>query len=449
MLGSSRGQFQSRFGFVMAAAGSAVGLGNIWGFPTQTASNGGAAFVAVYLVLAFCLAYPILLAEFTLGRHGHSNPIDSLLSVSKRPFARALSWLAGSWGVLAVSSILAFYAVVGGWIIAHIAAVFASIAGLEEVNEWLLTFGSARNFVFMLMFMLMTAWVVHSGIKDGIERLCSRLMPTLFVMMLILIAYVSTLEGASDGMRAFLVPRTEHIQPSLILDAMGQAFFSLSLGVGTMLVYASYLPDDSELPKLAALDTLSDVGVAVLAGLLIMPTMYVAMHQGVTIFDDAGQLISGDTLVFRVLPSLFDSLGTVGIVVALVFFLLLLFAALTSSVSMLEVSVATLVEKTSLNRSKASAIAGIGIGGLSSLLVFDFEHLFGLVVMLTTQYSQPLIGLLFCVFVGWLWNRNALLKEISNGDDAVASSLFMKIWPVYVGVVCPLVILLIVWQSIS
>ena len=449
MAQAGRGQFQSRFGFVMAATGSAVGLGNIWGFPTQTAENGGAAFVLVYLLLAFCLAYPVLLAEFSIGRHAHANPIDALLRLSQGRTSRILAWITGCWTLLLVSSILAFYAIVGGWIVGFALELPVRQLGLTHSAQWLVEFGQLRNLTLTAAFLGLTAWIVTSGVRDGIERWCSRLMPALIIMLVLLIGYVITLDGAGDGLRAYLVPESALLlSPSLILSALGQAFFSLSLGAGTMMIYASYLPDDSHLPKLAALVTLSDVAVAVLAGLLIIPAMYVALHNGIEIYNAEGHLTGGDTLVFTVLPSLFDSIGTAGIWVGGVFFLLLLFAALTSSVSMLEPSVAMLVERAGLQRRQSSLLVTAFVLIYSAIIVFNFDWLFGAVISASTEYSQPLIGLLFCVFAGWIWHRDSLLRELQRGDPNIQQTMLWKIWPTYVKVVCPLVILLIVWQSL-
>ncbi len=436
---NNRGEFSSRLGFILAAAGSAVGLGNIWGFPTQVASNGGAAFVLVYLILAFVLAYPVLMAELVIGRSTRSNTVDAFQKISGAKWARGV----GIWGFVTVSLILSFYAIVAGWMIAYCLKAVTDIAGLTDVSAWLVEFSTLRNTLFSSVFIILTAGIVVGGVSNGIEKWSVRLMPTLFVIIGILIVYVASLDGASEGMKAYLSPDFSVIFNSeLLVSAMGQAFFSMSLGVGTMLVYASYVNDKENLPVLGASVALVDIGVAILAGLLIIPAMYVAQHNGVQIFSESGGLIEGDQLILTVLPAMFETMGAVGNIIAFAFFALMVIASLTSSISMLEVPVAYVVEDTSLNRSKAVWLIALVILILSSVIAINFDSMFGLVVSITTEYSQPLLGLTLCIFVGWLWNRNSKLKELQKGFETVESSLFWKIWPWYVKFVCPIIILL-------
>jgi NSS family neurotransmitter:Na+ symporter len=207
------------------------------------------------------------------------------------------------------------------------------------------------------------------------------------------------------------------LDPELLINAMGQAFFSMSLGVGTMLVYGSYLSKNENLPTIGASVALVDIGVAVIAGMLIIPAMYVALNNGVEIFTDDGALIQGDTLIFKVLPALFDTIGSVGIFVSFTFFALMAIAAVTSSISMLEVPVAFMVESKGMKRQKAVIFMAAVIFILSCIVIFNFELLFGFVIALTTEYSQPLLGLALCIFAGWVWRRDAILAELKQGND--------------------------------
>ena len=338
---AARGEFSSRMGFVLAAAGSAVGLGNIWGFPTQVASNGGAAFVLVYIVLAFLLAYPVLMAELIIGRATRSNMVDALGKISGSKIGRAT----GVWGLITATLILSFYALVAGWMLSHVLQTISDLFGQEAISTWLVTSSIARDIIFCGLFLCLTASIVTGGVSQGIERWSVRLMPALFVIIALLIIYVSTLDGASDGWKVYLLPNFSLIMnPEILISAMGQAFFSMSLGVGTMLVYGSYVSKKENLPILGASVALVDIGVAILAGMLIIPAMYVALNNGVEIFSATGQLINEDSLIFIVLPALFETMGTVGLYVAFVFFALMLIAALTSSISMLEVPVSYVIE---------------------------------------------------------------------------------------------------------
>ena len=434
----------------MAAAGSAVGLGNIWGFPTQAASNGGAAFVVVYLLLAFLLAYPVLMAELTLGRHAHGNMITALAKVSRNGTQRGLGTLVGIVGIFTASLILSFYAIVSGWMIGFGLAYPLNALGATDASTWLSEFSFNRNLLLMLIFMVLTMTVVAGGVEKGIERWSKRLMPALIVTLIALSLYVLTLDGAAEGLAVYLVPDLSKIwSTDLIFNAMGAAFFSLSLGVGTMLIYGSYISDEEHLPTLGAQVALVDVGIAVLAGFLILPAMYVAADRGVMIFNEAGGLLSEDTLIFVVLPALFDSMNQTGTVLALAFFGLMSIAALTSSISMLEVPVSFLVERFQWGRLQAALVATIIISAMSAAIVANFDVLFGLVITVSTRYSQPLLGLALCLYAGWVWRRDLLLKELAKNESMIEPTIFMKWWPWYVRFVCPTIVVVILVRTIA
>ncbi|HCA36342.1 MAG TPA: sodium-dependent transporter [Gammaproteobacteria bacterium] len=446
-MAAARGEFTSRFGFLMAASGSAVGLGNIWGFPTNAASNGGAAFLFTYLILAFALAYPALMAELIIGRHARANAVTALRAISTGGKTRLAALLVGFTGIVTVSFILSFYAIVSGWMIAFFFEPLSRLLGMEGLSNWLTTDAVVRNSLFVVLFMMLTVYIISAGVKEGIEKWASRLMPSLIVILILLIVYVLTLPGAMDGLRAYLIPDFSLIaDPSLLVDAMGQAFFSLSLGVGTMLIYGSYINKQENLPTIGSLVALLDVGIAVLAGLLIIPAMYVALNNGVEIYDAAGGLIAGPGLIVSVLPALFDTMGAIGVFVAFAFFALMTIASLTSSISMLEVPVAYGVEHHGLERRRAAAIIGSIITVIALIIVFNFDPLFDLVVTVTTEISQPLLGLAFCIFVAWIWQRNEILEEIKSGCPDAESGLFWKIWPLYVKFICPVAILVVYFQ---
>lgn len=425
----------------MAAAGSAVGLGNVWGFPTQTASNGGAAFLLIYLLMMALLAFPMLVAELTIGRYGQSNPIASLRKIWVKN--RLLATILGSTAMLTASMILSFYAILAGWLIGFALAPVLALVGLDSIANWLTTFGTGRNVLLTVCFMMMTVFVVRRGVSDGIEKWSSRLMPVLFVLFLILIAYIFTQEGAIQGLEMYLIPDWSHVNGGLVVNAMGQAFFSLSLGVGAMMVYGSYLGKDVNIAKTAGQVAVIDTGVAFFAGLLILPAMFVAKNNGVQIFNEVGELISSGNLVFVVLPSLFQSMGMVGEVVGVAFFVLMVIAALTSSIAMLEVPVSCLQEETQIQRDKAALVLGGLILLLSAVIAANFESLFDWVATASTLYMQPLLGMCWAVVLGWVWSRKALLDEIKQGNPEIETSLFWRIWPWYVKFVCPVAILMV------
>jgi NSS family neurotransmitter:Na+ symporter len=286
--------------------------------------------------------------------------------------------------------------------------------------------------------MVLTVTIIIGGVKGGIEKWCSRLMPSLLIILVALIIYVLTLDGAIDGLKAYLIPDFSRVtDPNLIISAMGQAFFSLSLGVGIMLIYGSYISDRENIVSLGLSVTLLDISIAVLAGLLIIPAMYVAQYNGVQIYDVDGKLIESFGLIFTVLPALFESMGGVGSLVSFAFFVLISLAALTSTISVLEVPVAYVVENHGIQRKRATILVGASIYALSIVITLNIGTLLDLVATIASQYGEPMVGLMVCVFAGWVFNRNALLGELKKGNENAENGLFWKIWPAYVRYVCP------------
>lgn len=448
-MGASRGGFSSRFGFIMAAAGSAVGLGNIWGFPTQTASNGGAAFVLVYLVLAFCLAYPAFMAELLIGRYGQANAVSSMQKIARNTWQKRFGFVVGFGGIICAALILSFYGIIAGWMMSYAIEPLARLGGLTGAADWLINHSLIRNISFTAFFMGLTIFIIRRGVEEGIEKWSKRLMPMLIGLLILLIIYVFTLDGAREGFKAYLNPDISRVfEPDLLISALGQAFFSLSLGTSVMIIYGSYIAKKENLVTLGAQVTLIDVSIAFLAGLLIIPAMYVAQAQGVAIFAEDGSLISGSSLVFTVLPALFSGMGDVGLFVAFGFFVLMSIAALTSSISMLEGPVSYVVERHDTPREKATTFIGLGILVLSILIVINLEWMLDFVATLSTQYGQPIIAMLCCVFAGWIWHRSDILSEIKQGNEHVEHGLFWKIWPWYTKFVCPTAIGLVFWHSL-
>ncbi|WP_116473676.1 sodium-dependent transporter [Zobellella maritima] len=444
-----RESFGSRFGFIMAAAGAAVGLGNIWGFPTQAASNGGGAFLIAYLVLVMLLAFPMLVMEVAIGRHGQANPVDSVRALGQGSGQKRVAGLIGYAGMMVPSLVLTFYAIVAGWLLAFLLATVTRMLGWQAATDWLQAFGLWRNILGTLVFYLLTILVVQAGVRAGIERWSARLMPALLVLFLLLFGYILTQDGAGEGLRHYLVPDFSKImEPSLLISAMGQAFFSLTIGGCSMLMYGSYLSKKESIPATAFQVTLLDTGVALLAGLVILPAMFVAMRNGVTIFADDGSLLSSDTLVFVVLPALFETMGPVGVLMSLIFFVLMGIAALTSSISMLEVPVSYSIERFGVSRPAMSWLLGVGLALFSVVICLNFGALFGFVIRLATQYTQPLVALGFCLLGGWMWGRARLFQELVLGTPTLSGSLFWRIWPWYIRFVCPLLVLLVIWHSL-
>ena len=433
----------------MAAAGSAVGLGNIWGFPTQTASNGGAAFVLVYLILAFLLAYPAFMAELLIGRYGQANAVSSMQKIARNTWQKRFGFVVGFGGIICAALILSFYGIIAGWMMSYAIEPLARLVGFTNQANWLVSHSLLRNIFFTALFMGLTVFIIRRGVEQGIEKWSKRLMPMLICLLILLIIYVFTLDGSHDGFNAYLNPDISRVfEPDLLISALGQAFFSLSLGTSVMIIYGSYIAKKENLVTLGAQVTLIDVSIAFLAGLLIIPAMYVAQAQGVAIFSEDGSLISGSNLVFTVLPALFSGMGFIGLFVAFGFFVLMSIAALTSSISMLEGPVSFAVERHDIARDKATTLIGLIILILSSVIVINLGWMLDFIATLSTQYGQPIIAMLCCIFAGWIWHRSDILAEIKQGNDSVEDSVFWKVWPWYTKFICPTAIALVFWHSL-
>ncbi|SEK34950.1 neurotransmitter:Na+ symporter, NSS family [Colwellia chukchiensis] len=434
-MSNTRDSFHSRIGFVLAAAGSAIGLGNIWGFPTQAANNGGGAFLFVYLIVTLLLALPALYAEVYIGNQAQKNPVSALEDACSDT-APKLGKFAGLIGLCGAVMMLSFYTIVAGWMLAHALSPLAELIGYTDAATWLATSSTTRNLMFTPLFILLGAAIIHQGVNAGIEKWSARLMPILLMMLVLLISYILQQPGAAQGLKVYLIPDfTQVTNPKLIISAMGQAFFSLSIGVGGMMVYGSYMKKDRDIGKLAVSITALDTFIAFMAGLLIIPALYVAQAAGQQVFQD-GKLIGEAQLIFNILPELFNSMGTVGLLVAMSFFLLLSIAALTSTISSTEVPVSYLVEAKKLSREKATWLVSAVVLTASMTIIAFFDSLFGLVIRLLTTMLQPLSCLFYFIVVGWLWRRGNKLR-----DSALQQGRkWLPLWGNYIRYVCPLLL---------
>ncbi len=435
---ATRGNWNSKLGFILAAAGSAVGLGNIWRFPTEAASNGGGAFLIIYLICCFLIGFPVMMAEISMGRKTGKNPVGAFKALSSNKFYP----LIGMWGVLCGVMILSFYTVVAGWTVSYVLEEILFFAGNPEWATWIGNTGNGwLNAIFSVAFMSATVSIIMGGVSDGIERATKTLMPLLFVILIVLIGYVVMQPGSGKGLATYLRPDFSMVTPALIFDAMGQAFFSLSLGMGALITYGSYLSKKENVPQAAALVTTTDTIVAFLAGLLIIPTMYMAQAQGITIFNASGDLIAGPALIFQVLPSLFHELGGLwGAMLGITFFVLLSVAALTSTISLLEVPVSYAIDEFQIKRKKAAMYIGLGILAVSLVISFQ-TSLIGVLDTIFSQIGLPLGGILICLFLSYEWKVQNAFEELDTGNPGFSQSLVGKVWKVMVMIVCPIVIL--------
>ncbi|CAE6895914.1 sodium-dependent transporter [Vibrio sp. B1FLJ16] len=439
-----RDTWGSKLGFIMAAAGSAVGLGNIWKFPYTAGESGGGAFVAIYLVFVIFIGFSVMLTEFAVGRHTGRAAVGAFKSADRR-------WtFTGVMGVLSGLLIMGFYPVVGGWALAYIFKVGGGLLSTPEaIGD---SFGGfisdpVQPLLWMAAYLFLNVMIVMKGISGGIEKAGKILMPLLFLILIIVSVKGLSLPGAMAGIEFLFMPDFSQVNSSVVLAALGQAFFSLSLGMGCMITYGSYLKKKENIVQTTGIITAMDTGVAILAGIAMFPAM----------FAFGMEPAAGPGLVFVVVPQLFAEMGgLVGFALALMFFIGLTAAALTSSVSLLEVVVAYLIDEKGMKRSSAvlsaSAVmatlcvfASLSLGGMGPTLfgtgAFDIFDL------LTDKIFMAVGGMLLCIFAGWRLNRADLEKEITN-DGQVSFPMF-GLWYNLVKYVIPFAIAIVAFMGIK
>jgi NSS family neurotransmitter:Na+ symporter len=437
---ADRGQWTSKTGFVLAAAGSAIGLGNIWRFPYVTGQSGGAAFVVIYLLCIVLICLPYLFAELTIGRFSQKNPVGAIKAIKA-----GTPWtLVGGLCVLTGVCILSYYGVIAGWAFGYI------FKGILSPTTEFGTYIADPVIVIPLfaLFMFLTVLVVYGGVEHGIERWAKVLMPVLLVLMFVIIVRSVTLPGAGEGLEFYLRPDFSKVTGSVMLAALGQAFFSLSLGMGAMITYGSYLPKTENILLAGGYVAIFDTAIAILAGFMIFPAVF-AFGQDPS---------SGPALIFVVLPEVFDAMP-LGRLMSVLFFLLLSIAALTSTVSLLEVVVSYFVDEKSWSRKRAVAIVGfftflIGLpAALSAGAVdrlTDMSWLVGeggflgqtdfLSIMdaIWGNVSLAFGALLISIFVGWVWGTKQAAMEIREGSEL--SPALQRVWSFFIKYVCPIFI---------
>jgi len=438
-----RGSFNSRLGFILAASGSAVGLGNIWKFPFEVSNGGGAAFLLMYLFFCFILCFPVIVSEIAIGRNTKKNAIGAFNKMGKR------NWnFIGKMGVLCGVLILSFYTVVAGWVLGY---VFEMVTGNFAISE---NFGAYVNntsnvILYAILFMFLTALIVSRGVEKGIEKAAKILMPSLVIIILSLIVYALTLPNSIDGIIFYLVPDFSQINLTVAGNALGQAFFSLSLGMGMLITYGSYINDDNNIISSATLITLTDVGIAFLAGLIVFPF----------VFSSGIETQGGPGLIFQVFPQIFQELGGLtGIIIGSTFFILLSFAAITSTVSLLEVPVSYLVDEYKIERKYsvwivAIVILLIGIPSVfsqgKSIFFSEFITYFGsekpidfmqFIIDVSNDTLLPFGGFMITIYVAYIWKKNNLTEEISKGNPKYKGSLMEKYINFSITYICPLIL---------
>ena len=442
---TGRGNFGSRLGVILASAGSAVGLGNIWRFPTEVGRNGGAAFILVYLCCVFLLALPVMISEFIVGRSSRSNTVGAY-----RTLAPGKPWVvAGFMGVLGGILVLSFYSVVAGWTLHYTIQSFGlKLMGNQDFGEVFNTFVTNpwKPLVYQFVFLLLTHFVVARGVESGIERFSKVMMPVLLVIILLLSCFSLTLPGARDGLTFLLKPDFSKVTTKVVLSAMGQAFFSLSVGIGCLATYASYFKRETRLVNSALSVCAIDSMVAIMSGFIIFPAA----------FSVAGvQVDSGPGLVYITLPHVFnmvfENIPFIGYLFSGLFYILLLLAALTSTISMHEIATAFFRENYKLSRRVSATVVTLiclllgtacclSFGPWSEVKIWGMGF-FDLFDFLTAKFMMPLGGILITMFVEWYLDRKLVVDELTNGGTlkvrGLSFLLFLVRWvaPIGVGVV--------------
>jgi len=439
-----REQWGSRLGFILAAAGSAVGLGNIWKFPYLVGENGGAAFILLYLFCIILVGLPVVIAEILIGRTAQKNPVGSFRELSNgNPF-----WIGvGALGVLTGFLILSYYNVIAGWslgyVVESIKGSFRQLSDPESAGRlfnslssqpyWTLTFHAA--------FMILTVAIIYAGVTKGIEKASKFMMPALLFLIIVLVIRGITLKGAGEGVRYLLKADFSAISGKTFVIALGQAFFSLSLGMGALLTYGSYMSKNENIPNSAVSIVFLDTLIAILAGFMIFPAVF-AMGL---------KPAQGPALIFNVLPVMFNAIPG-GYIFRIVFFLLLSMAALTSTISLLEVITTFVVDEFNFSRKKASVMLGgivffIGIPSAMSFCGWQKFTIFGLtcfgfVDFISANIFLPLGGIFIAIFVGWFWGTKKALPYLVEGTKGVPGVLTAT-WSILIKYVAPVLILLI------
>ncbi len=441
-----RGLWSSRLGFIMASAGSAVGLGNIWKFPYIAGMHGGGAFVLFFIFCILTVGIPIMVAEMVIGRHTHKDPVGAFREI------RGGMWIAVGWlGVIAGFVILSYYCVVAGWTIDYLwlslkgAFSGRNAAQVPELFSGLLA-NDMRQVFWQAVFMGLTVLIVLGGVRDGLERASKVMMPILFLILVSLAVMGLLSPGSAQALSFLFTPDWSKLDPPSMLEALGHAFFSLSLGMGAMLTYGSYADEKTNIPSVAITVSVMDTCVALLSGMAIFPI----------VFTYGMAPAAGPGLVFKTLPITFSMMPG-GSVIATLFFLLLLFAALTSAISLLEVVVAYYCDEKKWDRKKATLLMGLLIfllgvpSALSNNLLKDVHFIGGRnfldsIDMLATNYVLPLGGLLMAVFTGWVLTTRLARAEIEKG--AVRFHLY-PVWHFLIRYVAPVLVALVLLNKIG
>lgn len=426
-----RSTFTGSFGFIMAAASSAIGLGNIWRFPYLAAKYGGSAFLIVYILLVLTFGFTLMVAENVIGRKTGKGPLAAFESLSKK-------WsIVGYMATLVPLFILPYYTVIGGWVVNYVGTyLMGNCPTVENSGEFFSTMlaNPTGLIIVQLIFTLATSAIILCGVQKGIERASKILMPILFILAIAVAIYSMALPGAMEGVKYFFVPNMKRFSVQGVVAAMGQMFFSLSLAMGIMIAYGSYLPKNSDIEKSVSQIEIFDTAIAILAALMVIPAVF-ALSGNVAPGELPADLTAGPSLMFITMPKVFAKMGGTQII-GLIFFLLVLFAALTSSISIMEAIVTSFCDKLGWSRNKATIITTIwsiivGLACIFGYNIWSHVKFFGgtkdildTMDLITNSILMPITALLTCIFAGYVWGTDKIKSEIELSGKFNREKLF-------------------------
>ncbi len=463
-MSSNREHFSSRLGFILAAAGSAVGIGNLVGFPVQAAKNGGGAFLVIYTLFVVFVCLPVMMAEMAMGRNAQKDPLGAYKKLSDKDS----KWsLAGLLGVLTPFMIAVFYTVLTVWIFGYLAqTALGNLSELADASNFGKFINQNTLFIYMVLVAIIVNLILVGGVRKGIEKAAKILMPALFFLLVCLVIYVLTLDNAISGVKYYLIPDFSKVNATVLNGALGQAFFSLSLGMGILMTYASYISKKEDIVGSSKMVALMDSLVAFIAGLLVLPAIF-SFNP-----DTNMEQLSGSSLdmIFVYLPKIFlamqADIGYFGAsAIAFIFFLLVFFAAITSLVSIIEVPTSALMEEKCISRKKALGIMSIFMGILAVMCTLSFgmvewltqfinyggksQSLFNLVYDVFYETILPLNGLMVCLFVMYRWKKAKLSAELSQGCEGYVGSFTEKYVNFSLSTFIPVILLVIFANTVA
>ena len=442
-----RGSFSGKIGFILSAAGASVGLGNIWRFPYLAAKYGGGIFLLVYIVLAMTFGYTMIVAETSIGRMTGKSPVGAYKSFGNKPALRFGGWINAVIPIL----IVPYYSVIGGWVIKYLAEYLLGQAHLVAADGYFSAFisGGFSSELCFLIFAALTLIIIFAGVENGIERVSKVMMPILVLLSLVIAAYSVTRPGALEGVKYFLVPNPKNFSWMTVVAAMGQMFYSLSIAMGILITFGSYMKKDVSIEDSTRNVEVFDTAIAIMAGLMIIPAVF-SFSGG-----DPSALKAGPSLMFITIPKVFDSMG-MGTVIGVAFFLLVLFAALTSSIALTESAVSTLQDELGWSRNKSTAVMGVSMVLLGSLSSLGYGPLASVTLLgmqfldffdfLTNSVMMPVAAIASCILVSRVIGVERIEQEVTLNGGAFRRK---RIFNAMIRYLCPIFAAIILISSIA